>query len=610
MITRMKKLSLLLYHRQRNRFLDKLQDLGVVHVVTDPEVSSDHLREVREKLQSAQRTLAGLKARRATGSPPAEQQPQPGAEELVERFRELEQRADRLDANLQAVSKDIASLSPWGDFEPSSIEALRKAGITVRFVETTRKKLQASKPGEATIEIINEVGARVYLLVLERGEKAAVEGDDVSLPARSLSSAEEERRRLQAERRDVDTRREELAAHIDVLEAYLAQQEGSRALESARLSMEEAAAGKVLSVSGWVPAEKQQQVAEFLDGFPSWYAFEEATREDDVPVLLRNNRFNKLFEPITKIFQLPHYFEIDPTFAIAPFFAMFFGNCLGDAGYGLVLLVAATIIRMKLRGTAKLFAALVQILGGATLIMGLINTGVGFGVTFADHPDSPLLSTLSSLVLIKEGQMVSPFNFALLVGIVQMTFGMILNIYKNARYYSFRHALPGLGRILLVEGCILLFLILYQKMEGLRPLLGAAFAAVGLGFAVLVYVAFFTELEQYLGSPIPDLILKLYFVLSGAVGDILSYIRLFALGLSSGVLGYVVNVIGLQMRDAVPVIGWVIFFVFLVVGHGANLVLACLGSFVHPLRLTFVEFYNNFGFKGGGSAYRPLSKTS
>jgi V/A-type H+-transporting ATPase subunit I len=363
-------------------------------------------------------------------------------------------------------------------------------------------------------------------------------------------------------------------------------------------------------LTGWLPAKREKALVEFIDQFPAWYSLEEPGREDKIPVVLRNKPGVRLFEPITKIFQLPDYFELDPTAAIAPFFAIFFGNCLGDAGYGLVILILASVARFKLKGTGKAVAALGQILGLATVVMGLVNTGVVFGKTISENLGVPGFHLLNQLVLIREGVMMNPFNFALLLGVTQMNIGMVLNIYSNLRHNSFKNALPGLGRILLVDGCILLFLILYQEMEALRPLLVFAGTGVGVGFAVLVYVAFFTELEQYLGNPVADLVLKLYFVLSGAVGDVLSYIRLFALGLSSGVLGYVVNVIALQIRDAIPVVGWLLFVIFLVAGHAGNLVLAALGSFVHPLRLTFVEFYNNLVFKGGGIEYRPFRKTT
>jgi V/A-type H+-transporting ATPase subunit I len=366
----------------------------------------------------------------------------------------------------------------------------------------------------------------------------------------------------------------------------------------------------VLSLSGWVPAQRQKQVEEFLNQYPAWYSIETPRKGESIPVLLRNNPTLKLFEPITRIFQLPNYFELDPTFAIAPFFAIFFGTCLGDTGYGLVIFALATAARLRLSGAIKAVAALGQILGVFTLVMGTVNTGVIFGITIADHLDVPGFALLHRCTVIRQDVTINPFNFALLLGVIQMMFGMVLNIYGNIRYNSLREAVPGIARILLVGSCILLFLILYQKMDALKPFLVFAVVGAGLGLACFIYVAFFTDLEQFLGNPIADLLLKLYFVLSGAVGDILSYIRLFALGLSSGVLGYVINVIALQMRDAIPVLGWPIFVAFLVVGHSANLLLAGLGSFVHPLRLTFVEFYNNLVFKGGGIEYRPLKRNS
>ena len=99
-----------------------------------------------------------------------------------------------------------------------------------------------------------------------------------------------------------------------------------------------------------------------------------------------------------------------------------------------------------------------------------------------------------------------------------------------------------------------------------------------------------------------------YSMVTGIFGDLLSYIRLFALGLSSAILGFVINDIGLQILGSSKILGPVFFVIFLLLGHTLNILISSLGSFVHPMRLTFVEFYKNAGFKGGGEEYKPFKK--
>ena len=142
----------------------------------------------------------------------------------------------------------------------------------------------------------------------------------------------------------------------------------------------------------------------------------------------------------------------------------------------------------------------------------------------------------------------------------------------------------------------------------MKPYVVIAIPGVILGILLMTYSVLVAGMEQLMDNRMVSFVLKLYFILSGAIGDILSYIRLFALGLSSGILGYVINVIGMQMTG-IKYVGWIVGILFLIVGHGVNLLLSGLSSFVHPLRLTFVEFYNNLEFKGGGKDYNPLKKT-
>jgi V/A-type H+-transporting ATPase subunit I len=124
-------------------------------------------------------------------------------------------------------------------------------------------------------------------------------------------------------------------------------------------------------------------------------------------------------------------------------------------------------------------------------------------------------------------------------------------------------------------------------------------------YAGIALVVFFSDPASGIFGRIGKGIWELYGI-SGIFGDVLSYVRLFALGISGAILGFVVNTIGLQIKDSFPIIGPIFFVIFLIIGHGANLLISSLGAFVHPMRLTFVEFYKNAGFAGGGKEYKPF----
>lgn len=628
---RMRKLTLLLYHREKDDFLDKLRDLGVVHVEEKPEVSSAELARTRTELRRVEHALGELqKAAKQKQVDRAASREKP-VDEILAEYERLAGGKESAEQSAASLRKEIAALEPWGDFDPESLRKLADVGIHLRFFEVQSRKYAQLDLTKVEHELISAERGKVRFLVVEREEPVEIDAEEAVFPWTSLSRAKQKLAQTDQELQKNAEQMAELSAYAETLARHAAQLRGNESYESVRLSMEKGADGRLVSVTGWVPGPLEQRVREFVEQYSAWYSFDDPGKGDVVPIVLRNGPFSRLFEPITRLFQLPNYFEIDPTVAIAPFFAIFFGNCLGDAGYGVVITVLTLLAASKLAGNGRRLALLGTVLGIATTIMGLLNSGTIFGMTVSENTNIPGFDLLADLVVIDQDAAIKPFNFALMLGLVQMTVGMLLNIYNNIRYASLAHAMPGIGRILIVLSGVVLFLVVSQDVEVLRPLLVYAVVGMVAGVASLMFVAYFTRIEEYL--PVADaekatgvkklflvvlirtvnFVLKLYFVVSGAVGDILSYIRLFALGLSSGILGFVVNAIALDLRGleiaGVPV-GLVLFIPFLIVGHVGNLALAGLSSFVHPLRLTFVEFYNNLVFTGGGIEYRPFRKPS
>lgn len=605
MIVPMKKLSLLLYHREKSVFLDELRDLGVIHIEENPVEISPELQQCLERIKAADTVLKALNKIAKSKKETAAQEKSGDTEAVIQQYNDYESALDQIDQKTGALKKDISLLTPWGDFEWESIERLKNAGVTVRFFELSEKKFKQLNKDDLRYAVISILSGTVYFIVLEYENAVTIDAEEVMVPKQSRSSAQQQMQQLFKEKENIQKSMQEMVKYQDLLSAYIQEHTSKRNYEMAQLSMVDMVDGKVLSLTGWLPVHSEKKVSAFLTQFPAWFAITAPTKQDTVPILLNNNRFSKLFEPITRLFQLPDYFELDPTPFIAPFFAVFFGFCLGDAGYGVVIFLIATILQFKVSGGLRLILALGQILSAATVVMSIVTAGTFFGVAVLDLALQPAFSVLKGAILVHDDVVITPFNFALILGIMQMTLGMILDIYKRARFYSFIHALPVIGKLFIVESGILLFLISYQKIDVLRPLFPLSIAALIAGIIAIIYVSFFTDIDKYLDIKAVNLVLRFYFIISGAVGDILSYIRLFALGLASGILGYVVNVIALQIRG-IPIAGWLLFVLFLVIGHTVNLLLASLSSFVHPLRLTFVEFYNNLEFTGGGKEYKPF----
>jgi V/A-type H+-transporting ATPase subunit I len=331
---------------------------------------------------------------------------------------------------------------------------------------------------------------------------------------------------------------------------------------------------------------KQQNVIHFAS---------EAKMEDNPPIRLRNNWFSRLFEPITKMYMLPKYNEFDLTPFFAPFFMLFFGFCNADIAYGIILVLITLALRLKIKDqTIRGFLTLITLFGVSSIIMGwVMGTILGF--------DMKEIPSLGEKILVRDTNQI--FNLGLLLGVIQILFGIAIATVKKMRQAGLMNGLSSIGTFFFIGT-----LAVYGAQQ-----LGTDISAVQpyLKYPMLGGLALILLFNQPGKNPLVNVaggLWVLYNMVTGFFGDILSYIRLFALGVSSGILGFVINSIGSQMLG-IPIAGPVVYVIFLIAGHSLNLALGALSGFVHPLRLTFVEFFKNAEYVGPGIEYKPFSKS-
>ncbi|MFR7810748.1 MAG: V-type ATP synthase subunit I, partial [Butyricimonas faecihominis] len=365
---------------------------------------------------------------------------------------------------------------------------------------------------------------------------------------------------------------------------------------------------KVIALEGWIPVEREAEMRSFLETKDVYFEFTRPTPEDDVPVQLKNNAYSKLFEPVTEMFALPQYRELDLTPFLAPFFMLFFGMCMGDGGYGLIIWLACFIIGRKASPSVKGYLVLGQYLGIMTVIVGLL-TGSFFGIAL-DSVEWPWLAGVKSLFLTEAnyGKYLGGYNpmmiIAVAVGIIQILYGMCLNAARLTKQFGFKYAVSTLGWVVAI---ILLGVLIGLPMLKvvIRRFEIRALRSVR-AFALTIYFYNSPEKGFSLISG-PDCGERTTWL--GLLGDTLSYIRLFAIGLTGSILGGVFNTLAFQLTDGLPfIVKFIAVFLILLVGHSINFGLCMISSFVHPMRLTFVEFYKNAGFEGGGKQYAPFRK--
>ena len=284
--------------------------------------------------------------------------------------------------------------------------------------------------------------------------------------------------------------------------------------------------------------------------------------------------------------------------------------CMGDAGYGIILIIAGLVLKYKMGGSSLgKMHRLVTFLGVGTLIVGLFM-GTFFGINLLQAEWTP--SWLKAICVdgwFPEGKIAgfpAQMVMAVGIGVFHICLAMIVKTIGFTKRFGFKNTVGTWGWTLLIVGGIILAVLGTMEWLGGEALKWAVIAlAVISGLAIFPFNTPGRNPLVNIGSGLWDT----YNMVTGLLGDVLSYIRLYALGLAGGMLGNAFNLMGgMILNIPVPGVNWVFCIVILIFGHVLNLAMACLGAFVHPLRLTFVEYFKNSGYEGTGTAYRPLSK--
>ncbi len=600
MIAKMKKLTFLVYHKEYDAFLKSIRDLGVVHVATKAQGSAENAA-LQESIRLSARYTAAIKMLQGLNVQPAAAHTGDAGKgtEVLAEIEDVQQQIQQVAHKLQAVEKELVQLEPWGDFDPKSVARLRDAGYQIDFYICSDKQFKEEWVDLYNATEINHVGSKLYFVtVMPKGENIDLEVETAKLPDCSLSDLHVRKENLAKQSEALQVRLKDLAASVvPDLQAAQAQVHSQIEFSKVVLNTDSLADNKLMLLQGWAPADCVSKIKDFLESKEVYYEVADPTPEDDVPILLDNKGFFRLFEPIMRLYMLPKYNELDLTPFFAPFFMLFFGLCLGDSGYGLFMLLAVTVYRLvakNISASMKPILTLVQLLGASTMVCGLL-TGTCFGFNLYDI-QLPLFQSLKEAISLDNQQM---FNLSLILGGVQIIFGMILKAVNQTIQFGFKYAVATIGWLFILVSTAIAF-----AAPGFMPMGGTVhmvFLAIGVLMAYL-YNSPGKNVFVNIGLGLWDS----YNMATGLLGDVLSYVRLFALGLSGGILASVFNSLAVGMSPDNVIAGPIVMVLIFVIGHAINMFMNVLGAMVHPMRLTFVEFFKNSGYEGGGKEYKPF----
>jgi len=356
---------------------------------------------------------------------------------------------------------------------------------------------------------------------------------------------------------------------------------------------------KVFSMDGWIPTDKTDEISKLFNKYECYYEISESIKSEETPILLKNNKFATPFEAVTEMYSLPLATEVDPTPLLAPFYFIFFGMMLSDAAYGIILALGCFIVmkKFKLEGIMKKMISLFFLCGISTFFWGAI-----FGGWFGDFIPVFTKTFLGKEIVLNPiwfDPLQEPMKlliFSLILGAIHLFVGMGVQGYMLIKDGKPWDALFDIGLWYLLLIGLVLFGIggsLTQVVSSIGKWMSIV-GAIGIVFTGGRNKKGFGKITGGLGS--------LYGV-TGYLSDVLSYSRLLGLGLATGVVAKVVNILGSLAGNGI--VGFVIFLIVFLIGNVFNIAINALGAYVHSCRLQYVEFLGKF-YTGGGKPYNPF----
>lgn len=605
MIVKMSKYAFMVYHREYDAFLTTLRELGIVHVKeTNSVLDNAELQALlaeRKQVSTAIRYCKNLNSQtKEVTVAPARGLTKAEGLKLVGKLEEMQEKQAQLQAAKVSLEKDIAYMDIWGEFSYANIRRLKKAGFDVTFFSCPTSKYEPKWGEEYNAFLVNNFQSVTYFVtVTKTGTPIDIDAERPKMPDRGLAKLHLAMEQLLDNIKVLNNQLKEYAAgQYNTLIELEKNIQNEFNLSNTLVQTDREAGDKLMLLEGFVPTEEAPAMEVALE--KEGYYFQELDIQDGdrVPIKLKNNKFSRLYEPITKMFSLPNYTEFDPTPLFAPFFMLFFGLCFGDGGYGLLVLLACSFFKRKVNPDFKPYLTLFQYLGLAAIIVGTC-TGSFFGIALADVP---ALSKVKDYFVSSDNLM----TFSIVIGLVQIIFGKTVAAFKMKAQKGVKYSIAPFAWVFVITALALAFGLPMLNLQ-----LPETVKTVFIGIAVIGLVVAYLY-----NSPGKNIFLNFgtglwntYNMASGLLGDTLSYIRLFAIGLTGAILGGVFNQLAVDMTEGMNIVlRAVCMLLILLVGHAINIGLCTISSLVHPLRLIFVEYYKNAEFEGGGKEYRPFKK--
>ncbi len=637
MIVQMKKVSIVVLNKERKEALKQLKKVGVVHL-EQLEGKGEQLAAFKEASSNAVSAVSLLNDIKL--SKKHEKPAKLSNEEISEKCKEviaLSEQKKKLQEEIASDSAELERFAFWGDVSPADFAYLKEKGVSLRMYEIPEDKYNLIDENSKTI-CVNRNKKLVRFLLLDAADErpASFPAEAFEVPMPQIST-EELKLRVQQDNEQINkinAKFAELAYYVPQMKELESVLKSDIEFETVYSGMGQETEGKdtdLAWISGYVPVDSFAQLEDAAKTNSWAFAYSDPAEDDEVPTKLKNNKFVSLIYPLTDFLgTVPGYHEYDISGWFLLFFTIFFGMIFGDGGYGAIVTVAALILilksALKKQETSPMMC-LVLLLGLATVVWGTATCS-WFGLSVEQLPDwlvklsvPPISNAYNETWLpfwsndVSKGTLTTAQNlqiFCFTLGFLQLS---VAHVKGMIRYHKSLKVLGEFGSLLQLWGMfyVVLNMVVSSSIFAFDeiiygiPIGTVSIALVAVGFA-LSFI--FSNYDGSVGKSILESCKNIISVLLGVVNvfsDIVSYIRLWAVGLAGAAISNTVNTM------AGPILGHAVLFLaavlLLVFGHGLNMILNLLSVIVHGVRLNTLEFSNHLGMSWSGFKYAPFSET-
>ena len=592
-IEKLKKLLLLGDLDSKQEILEELQKEGFVHLVPLTEPKEESTGNRYEKLREALTYLENCPRKRLPQTPGGEYSTGKLVEEILRNKRERVRATDAIDL----LGERIRNLKPWGEFDYPDLDEL--SGYRLWFYKAPFSQVARLDDVQLPWKITGEYHNDYFFVVVANHEP---DGNEVPFPRVHVGS-----RNLSELRDDLDAaliRLEELNAERESLTRWLkpltqSLDETINFARMGRASGQTRDDDKFFALSGWVPESSAATLESLRERSAIAYTLANPDEDDNPPTLLKNSDQFGGGESAVSFFQLPGYRSWDPSVIIFFSFALFFAIILSDAGYAacLGLLLAFFWKKLALTQTGLRMRHFATAIVGASLAYGIL-TGSYFGIKIDED------GLLGQLRVLDINNFPVMMQLSIGAGVLHL---VAANLISGWHHRNRLTSLSSVGWAMVISGVFILWLQYLRDEESVHFFAPSSlFATTGMALVLLFSSERKIQTLKDVALRLSDSILALYQV-TRAFGDVLSYMRLFALGLSSASLAVTFNNLAVSASESVSAGGFLLFALIVLLGHVLNFILAIMSGVIHGLRLNMLEFYN-WGVEGDGYPFEAFRR--